>query len=302
MGYKFGYIAVLGKPNAGKSTLVNLIVKNKVAIVSPKPQTTRNNIMVILTQDNFQLVFVDTPGIHKSKNALDKFMMKNVRSAIGGASVNVYLVDASKKLTDEEIEYIKNLKQKNEQTPLIVVLSKTDLAHDNQIVPSLSMLGEIPEIDEIVPLSSLKNKNVTELIDVILKYIPSSETKNFAYDEDYYTDKSLKFIASEIIREKSLFFLQEEIPHGISVNIVRFEEKPNLCIIEADIVCERESHKSVIIGKKGSMLKKIGEKARLELENVMGLKVLLKLFVKTKKNWRDSINFLNEFGYKNEDL
>ena len=297
MKYKFGYIAILGRPNAGKSTLVNNLVGEKVAIVSPKPQTTRNNILGILTKENYQLVLIDTPGIHKSKNALDKYMMKNVRSAQSGASVNVYLIDSTKQIQEQELEYIKNLKEK-EQSPLIVAISKVDLIRQLDILPIIDKLSKIKEIDEIVPISSVKGKNTKELIDTILKYLPESDVKNFEYDEDYYTNKSLRFIASETIREKALYFLQDEIPHGISVDIVNFEEKEKIVVIDADIICEKESHKSIIIGKKGSMLKNIGEKARIELENLTGKKVLLKLFVKTKKNWRENTNLLTEFGYK----
>lgn len=300
MKYKFGYIAILGKPNAGKSTLVNNLVGEKVAIVSPKPQTTRNNILGILTKDNYQLVLIDTPGIHKSKNALDKYMMKNVRSAQSGANVNVYLIDSTKQIQDQELEYIKNLKER-EQTPLIVAISKVDLIKQLDILPIIDKLSKMKEIDEIVPISSVKGKNTKELVETILKYLPESDSKNFEYNEDYYTNKSLRFIASETIREKALYFLQDEIPHGISVDIVNFEEKERIVVIDADIICEKESHKSIIIGKKGSMLKSIGEKARIELENLTGKKVLLKLFVKTKKNWRENTNLLTEFGYKPDE-
>lgn len=300
MKYKFGYIAILGRPNAGKSTLVNNLVGEKVAIVSPKPQTTRNNILGILTKENYQLVLIDTPGIHKSKNALDKYMMKNVRSAQSGASVNVYLIDSTKAISEQELDYIKNLKAK-EETPLIVAISKVDLIRQLDILPIIDKLSKIKEIDEIVPISSVKGKNTKELLDTILKYLPESDVKNFEYDEDYYTNKSLRFIASETIREKALYFLQDEIPHGISVDIVNFEEKERIVVIDADIICEKESHKSIIIGKKGSMLKNIGEKARVELENLTGKKVLLKLFVKTKKNWRENTNLLTEFGYKPDE-
>ncbi len=300
MKYKFGYIAILGRPNAGKSTLVNNLVGEKVAIVSPKPQTTRNNILGILTKENYQLVLIDTPGIHKSKNALDKYMMKNVRSAQSGASLNVYLIDSTKAISEQELDYIKNLKAK-EETPLIVVISKVDLIKQLDILPIIDKLSKIKEIDEIVPISSIKGKNTKELLDTILKYLPESDVKNFEYDEDYYTNKSLRFIASETIREKALYFLQDEIPHGISVDIVNFEEKERIVVIDADIICEKESHKSIIIGKKGSMLKNIGEKARVELENLTGKKVLLKLFVKTKKNWRENTNLLTEFGYKPDE-
>lgn len=290
----------MGRPNAGKSTLVNRLVGEKVAIVSPKPQTTRNNILGIITKENYQLVLIDTPGIHRAKNALDKYMMKNVRSAQSGANVNVYLLDATKKISIEEIDYIKKLKEK-EQTPLVVLLTKIDQIKQLDILPKIDSLSNITEIDDIVPISSVKGKNLQEFVDVVLKFLPESEQKNFEYDEDYYTNKTLKFIASEIIREKALYFLQEEIPHGISVDIVNFEEKPNLLIIDADIICEKESHKGVIIGKRGSMLKNIGEKARVELETLTGSKVLLKLFVKTKKNWRENTNLLTEFGYKPDE-
>lgn len=299
MEYECGYVAILGRPNAGKSTLVNCLVGEKVAIVSPKPQTTRNNILGILTKDNYQIILVDTPGIHKSKNSLDKYMMKNVRSAIGGAMVNVYLLDCSKRLEDSEFEYIQKLA--GNETPLILALSKIDLKKFEDTIPLLAKLSQIKEIKDIVPISSLKNKNTQDLVEQILKYIPSSAHKNFEFDEDEYTDKSLRFIASETIREKALLSLNQEIPHGINVSIINFEEKKDIVIIEADIVCERESHKSIIIGKKGTMLKIIGENARKELENLMQKKVLLKLFVKTKKNWRENNNFLNEFGYKKED-
>ncbi len=272
----------------------------KVAIVSPKPQTTRNNILGILTKDNYQLVLIDTPGIHKSKNALDKYMMKNVRSAQSGANVNVYLIDSTKQIQDQELEYIKNLKEM-EQTPLIVAISKVDLIKQLDILPIIDKLSKMKEIDEIVPISSVKGKNTKELVETILKYLPESDSKNFEYNEDYYTNKSLRFIASETIREKALYFLQDEIPHGISVDIVNFEEKERIVVIDADIICEKESHKSIIIGKKGSMLKSIGEKARIELENLTGKKVLLKLFVKTKKNWRENTNLLTEFGYKPDE-
>jgi GTP-binding protein Era len=194
-----------------------------------------------------------------------------------------------------------NIKTKNE-VPLIVVLSKIDLIRYEEVLPILSILGQVAEIDEIVPISSLKNKNTTELVDCILKYLEPSPVKNFEYEEDYYTNKSLTFIASETIREKALYFLQEEIPHGIRVTIINFEEKKDIVIIDADIICEKDSHKSIVIGKQGSMLKKIGEKARAEIERLVAKKVLLKLFVKTKKNWRENQNYLTEFGYKNEDL
>ncbi len=301
MKYKFGYIAVVGKPNAGKSTLVNFLTKNKVAIVSPKAQTTRNNILGILTTQTYQLVFIDTPGVHKSKNALDKFMNKNIRSAQSGADIIVYVIDATKKIGQEEIDYIKNLKQKFD-VPVVVVLNKVDIFKKENLLPMISVLAQSCSVDEILPISAKQGENTEKLLNLFLDFLPGSEQKNFAYDEDYYTDKSLKFIISEIVREKALYYLNDEIPHGISVNITNFAQKPNLCVVEADIICERDSHKSIIIGKKGSMIKKIGESARKDIEDITQTQVLLKLFVKVKKDWRENLNFLTEFGYKNEDL
>ena len=301
MKYKFGYIAVVGKPNAGKSTLVNFLTKNKVAIVSPKAQTTRNNILGILTTQTYQLVFIDTPGVHKSKNALDKFMNKNIRSAQSGADIIVYVIDATKKIGQEEIDYIKNLKQKFD-VPVVVVLNKVDIFKKENLLPMISVLAQSCSVDEILPISAKQGENTEKLLNLFLDFLPGSEQKNFAYDEDYYTDKSLKFIISEIVREKPLYYLNDEIPHGISVNITNFTQKPNLCVVEADIICERDSHKSIIIGKKGSMIKKIGESARKDIEDITQTQVLLKLFVKVKKDWRENLNFLTEFGYKNEDL
>ncbi len=299
MSYKFGYIAVVGKPNAGKSTLVNFLTKNKVAIVSPKAQTTRNNILGILTTKDFQLVFIDTPGLHKSKNALDKFMNKNIRSAEGGADVILYLIDSTKIIDEFEYDYLTSLKQKSDGE-IIIVLNKVDLVKKPKLLLTLQELSTLG-FENIVPISAKTGENADSLVDMILKYLPESQTKNFLYDEDYYTDKSLKFMVSEIVREKALYYLNDEIPHGISVNITKFEQKPTLLVVEADIICEKDSHKSIIIGKNGAMIKKIGQNAREDIEALVGTKVLLKLFVKVKKDWRENINFLTEFGYKNED-
>ena len=299
MSYKFGYIAVVGKPNAGKSTLVNFLTQNKVAIVSPKAQTTRNNILGILTTEHFQLVFIDTPGLHKSKNALDKFMNKNIRSAEGGADIILYLIDSTKTIDEFEHDYITSLKQKSDGE-IIIVLNKVDLVKKPKLLLTLQELSTLG-FENIVPISAKTGENAVSLMDMILKYLPESQTKNFLYDEDYYTDKSIKFMVSEIVREKALYFLNDEIPHGISVNITKFEQKPTLLVVEADIICEKYSHKSIIIGKNGTMIKKIGQNAREDIEVLVGKKVLLKLFVKVKKDWRENINFLTEFGYKNED-
>lgn len=295
MGYKTGYVSLVGKANAGKSTLINAIIGEKVAIVSPKPQTTRNNILGIVTKEFSQLVFVDTPGIHISKNALDKLMMKNVRSAIGGSDIVVYLIDGSKKLSDEELEYVKNLSEKD--NPLIVAITKIDVTKYEKVYPMLARLSEIKNIKEIIPLSSLKKRNLDVLENAILKLLPESEQKNFLYSEDEYTDKSLRFLVAEIVREKALYLYDEEIPHGIAIEVIKFDDEPNIAKIDIDITCERDSHKSILIGKHGYKLKELGQQSRNDMEQLLGKKVMLKLFVKTKKNWRDRPNEISNIGY-----
>ncbi|MDY2695934.1 MAG: GTPase Era [Eubacteriales bacterium] len=299
MTYKSGYVSLVGKANAGKSTLINALIGEKVAIVSPKPQTTRNNIMGILTKDNYQLVFVDTPGIHTSKNALDKYMMKNVRSAIGGSDIVVYLIDGSKKLYDDELKYIENLVSK--ENPVIVAITKVDILKYEKVYPMLARLSEIKGIKEIIPLSSLQKRNLDVLENAILKLLPESETKNFLFNEDEYTDKSVRFLVAEIIREKALYLYDEEIPHGLAIEVVKFDEQESIANIDIDIICERDSHKAIIIGKKGYKLKELGEQARKAIEELLQKKVMLKLFVKTKKNWRNNQNELNDFGYNEKN-
>ncbi len=299
MTYKSGYVSLVGKANAGKSTLINALIGEKVAIVSPKPQTTRNNIMGILTKDNYQLVFVDTPGIHTSKNALDKYMMKNVRSAIGGSDIVVYLIDGSKKLYDDELKYIENLVSK--ENPVIVAITKVDILKYEKVYPMLARLSEIKGIKEIIPLSSLQKRNLDVLENAILKLLPESETKNFLFNEDEYTDKSVRFLVAEIIREKALYLYDEEIPHGLAIEVVKFDEQESIANIDIDIICERDSHKAIVIGKKGYKLKELGEQARKAIEELLQKKVMLKLFVKTKKNWRNNQNELNDFGYNEKN-
>lgn len=302
MKYKFGYVSIIGKPNAGKSTLINSLIGEKVAIVSNKPQTTRNNILGIYNgkKDNlqYQIVFIDTPGIHQSKNNLDKYMMKNVRSAIGGCDLLVYLIDGTKKVDEEELNYIKNLTDKG--LNVIVCVTKIDVLKYESTLPFLMKIAENKKIKEIVPISSFQHKNVNLLIDEVLKQFPETTEKHFEFEEDDYTDKSLRFLCAEIIREKALLNLNQEIPHGIGIEIVSFKEENNLTTIEADIVCERDSHKGIILGSRGSMIKKIGAQARQDIENLCGTKVMLKLFVKTKKDWRNNTNVINNLGYNEQ--
>lgn len=298
MEYKSGYVSLIGKANAGKSTLINALIGEKVAIVSPKPQTTRNNILGILTKENFQLVFVDTPGIHTSKNALDKYMNKNVRSAISGSDIIVYLIDGSKKNIQDDLQYIINLIDKG--ASVIAAITKIDVLNYEKVYPLLAQLSEIQGIKEIIPLSSFKKRNLDVLIDAILKLLPVSMEKNFIYPEDEYTDKSVKFIVAEIIREKALYLYDKEIPHGLALDVIKFEVKSNVVYIDIDIICERDTHKSIIIGNRGAKIKKLGEDARKDIEDLLAKKVMLKLFVKIEKNWRDRPSNLVEFGYNDK--
>lgn len=279
--YKFGYVAILGKPNSGKSTLINYLVGMKLAIVSQKPQTTRDNILGIYTSKNSQLVFIDTPGIHKATSHLDKFMMKNVRTAKAGADVVLYLLDSSIAPDPDEIEHIE--KMKADGINLVVAGSKLD--------------KKKVDFDCDVCFSALTGENIPLLIEKILKFIPSSKTKNFLYDADEVTDKSVKFIISEYIRESALKQLKKEIPHGIAVVVTKFEETPKIANIEAEIVCEKPNHKGIIIGKGGATLKAIGIESRTNAEQLLGKKVMLSLFVKVEEGWKDKPNKLTGLGY-----
>ena len=280
--YTCGYVGIVGRANAGKSTLLNSLIGEKVAIVSNKPQTTRNNILGIRTEGKSQIIFVDTPGIHHSKNKLDRYMMKNVRNALAGVDLILYLVDSSKGIDQEERDYIEKLK--SEACQILVVLTKNDKPCKNDIKGDYS-------------ISSITGTNLDILLKAIIEKLPKSNKKNFIFDEDLYTDKSVKFLVAEYIRESALKRLNKEIPHGIAVDITRFDERDDVAIIEGDVICERDSHKGIIIGRGGQTLKKIGEDARKQAEDLLQKKVMLKLFVKVEKDWRDKQNQLTTFGY-----
>lgn len=277
--YSFGYVGVIGKTNAGKSSLVNALVGQKVAIVTNRPQTTRDNILGVLNGENYQVVLVDTPGVHRSKNKLDKKMMKNVRSAISGVDLILYLVDGTKTLDEEEKAYYEHLPQ-----PKMLIKTKLDKKG-------------LKNFNADFEISSLNGTGLEELKNYIIDKMPKSETKNFPFEEDDYTDKSLRFIVAEEIRQNALNILEDEIPHGIAVEIERFDEKENITIIEAVLVVEEERHKGIVIGKGGKTLKIIGQKTREFAEELLGNKVLLKIFVKVDKDWRNSDNSLKKFGY-----
>lgn len=274
---KCGYVAVLGRPNAGKSSLVNYLVGEEVAIVSHRRQTTRNSIIGIRNDADCQMIFVDTPGIHHSKNNLDKYMMKNVRSAIAGADVVLYLFDGSMPVDEEELEYIEMLKGKTQN--LILVKTKRDKKQVECQVEALEISVET-------------GKNVELLTEKIKQLLPESQP---IYDEELYTDKSISFLVAEKIRGFLLNNIDKEIPHGVAVVITSFEESANLVKIEADIICERDQHKGIIIGKGGSVLKQLGQETRAYVEDLLGVKCMIKLFVKVDKDWRNK-NIQN-YGY-----
>lgn len=274
---KCGYVAVLGRPNAGKSSLTNRIVGEEVAIVTKRQQTTRNNILGIANGENFQIIFIDTPGIHHSKNKLDKFMMKNVRSALSTADVVVYLIDASREVDEEEQDYIKMLGEKAEK--LIVVLNKVD----KKLVAN---------VNADIKISVLENLNIDKLIEKIVEYLPENDR---IYGEDEYTDKSINFLVCEHIRGILLSKLDNEIPHGIAVVAEKMNEREDKVSMDISIIAEKERHKGIIIGKNGALIKEVGISARKYAEELFGKQVVLHLFVKVDENWRDLA--VSKYGY-----
>jgi len=294
---KSGFVAILGQPNVGKSTLLNSILKEKVSIVSPKPQTTRDKILGILNDEDSQIVFIDTPGIHNSHNKLDDYMSKAIVKAKEDVDVLLFVIDGTKRISDNTLDVLNKYSQGIDN--IILVVNKIDDTTYEKLYPELAKCNSLTNVKDIVPVSALKGKNIDELIKVIKSYL----TDNVKYfDDDIYTDKSIKFLVSEIIREKALWLLQDELPHGIAIEIVRFSEGESLCEIDADIILEKSSHKQIVIGKKGEMLKNIGIKSRLDIEKLLNKKVMLKLFVKVKEDWRSSSNSVKSLGYNSQDL
>lgn len=293
---KSGFVAILGEANVGKSTLLNAILKEKVSIVSPKPQTTRNRILGIFNDEECQIVFIDTPGIHKAKNKLDEYMSKAISSARSDVDVIMYVLDGTKKITDTTIE---NLNKYTQGAKVILVINKMDEITYEKLYPELIKCNNLENIKDIVPVSAKKSKNLDELLNVVKSYL-KEDVKYF--DDDVYTDVSLKFLVGEIIREKALWLLQDELPHGIAIEISRFNEDLPICEIDADIILEKASHKAIVIGKNGSMLKDIGTKARADIEKLLDKQIMLKLFVKVREDWRNSNTSIKSLGYNSQDL
>jgi GTP-binding protein Era len=290
--YRSGFATLIGRPNVGKSTLMNALIGQKIAITSKKPQTTRNRIQTVYTSEEGQIVFLDTPGIHKAKNKLGNYMVNVAERTMADVDVILWLVEPTDYIGAGEQHIIEQLKKT--KTPVILVINKIDTVQKELILTYIDAYRKQLDFAEIVPVSALKKDGMEELIGCIMKYLPYGEP---FYDEDTVTDQPMRQIVSELIREKALRCLEDEIPHGIAVTIEMMKFRKRIVDIEATIVCERESHKGIIIGKQGGMLKKIGSLARPDIEELVECQVNLKLWVKVKKDWRDSDYLLKNFGY-----
>ena len=297
--FKSGFVTLIGRPNVGKSTLMNHLIGQKIAITSKKPQTTRNRIQTVYTCDEGQIVFLDTPGIHKAKNKLGEYMVDVAEKTLKEVDVILCLVEPSNFIGAGERHIAEILEKVN--APVILIINKTDTVEKDKILEFIDTYRKLFQFAEIIPCSALRHQNTDDIIPSIFKYLPYGPQ---FYDEDTITDQPMRQIVAEIIREKALYALNEEIPHGIAVVIDQMKDRPNGKIVDIDatIICERDSHKGIIIGKQGAMLKKIGSNARYELEQMLEQKVNLKLWVKVKKDWRDSDFLVKNFGYDKKKL
>lgn len=296
--YKAGFVSIIGRPNVGKSTLMNYIIGQKIAITSNKPQTTRNRIRTVYTCDRGQIVFVDTPGIHKSKNKLGDYMVSVARKSIVDVDAVIWIVEPTTYIGAGELSIIEELK-KAKDVAVFLVINKMDTIKKDEVLSVIDTYSKQMEFAEIIPVSAKTGKGVQELIDCLLDYLPEGDA---FFDEDTITDQPERQIVAELIREKALWCLEDEIPHGIAVTIESMNFDKKLCSIDATIVCERESHKGIIIGKNGSMLKKIGSLARPDIEDMLEMKVFLQLWVKVRKDWRDSDLLMKNYGYNPKDI
>ncbi len=294
MTHQSAFIAVVGRPNAGKSTLVNRIVGEKVAIVSMKPQTTRNRITGVLSGHDYQMVFVDTPGLHDPKNKLGEYMMKTALDATRDVEAVLFMVDANRGVTETDLEILGRLIKGG--MPVVAVVNKTDKAGKQKSIDAVNALQEAGQ-EQVLQISAKMGDGVDELVLVLKKYLVPGPRY---YPDDEYTDQPERVIAAEMIREKALYLLDEEVPHGIGVLVERvsYREDKDITDVSAIIICERESHKGIVVGKGGKMIKRIGTEARKDLEMLFGTKVFLELFVKVKENWRDSARIMRELGYE----
>lgn len=293
--FKSGFVTIIGRPNVGKSTLINRLLGERVTIISSKPQTTRNSIKCIYTTGEYQIVFIDTPGIHKPKSKLGEYMVKSATESLKGVDVVVVMIDCSADIGEGDMHIIEVAQ--NIQSPVILVLNKIDKIPKSKLEQiAASMIMHEDYFNSIIPISAGTGENLEELLNEIVKYLPEGPKY---FTEDIYTDMPEKFIVSEIIREKILELTSEEVPHGTAVEVTSMKERDNrdLIDIEATIFCEKDSHKGILIGKQGSMLKEIGVKSRVDIENLLHCKVNLQLWVKVKNDWRDNKSVLRNLGY-----
>ena len=293
---KSGYVTFIGRPNVGKSTLMNRLIGQKIAITSNKPQTTRNKIQTVYTDDRGQIVFLDTPGINKSHNKLGDYMVNAAKSTLSEVDIAIWLVEPTDYIGAGEKHIIELLKKA--KCPVFLAVNKIDTVKKEELLPFIDTYRRELDFAEVIPVSAKRGDNCDELMNEIFKYLPYGE---MYFDEDTVTDQPIRQIAAEIIREKALRLLSDEIPHGIAVTIEQMKNRGNIYDVDANIYCEKDSHKGIIIGKGGAMLKKIGSQARPEIEEMLEAKINLQLWVKVKKDWRDSDFLLKNFGYNEED-
>lgn len=297
--FKSGFVAIIGRPNVGKSTLMNHLIGQKIAITSKKPQTTRNKIQTVYTCEDGQIIFLDTPGIHKAKNKLGEYMVNVAEQTLKDVDVILWLVEPTTYIGAGEKHIAEQLQKTS--LPVILVINKVDTVKKEDILQVIDNYRKLYDFAEIIPASALRGQNTKDIVNSLFKYMPYGP---MFYDEDTVTDQPQRQIVAEIIREKALHALDEEIPHGIAVTIEKMRERKDQHIvdIEATIICERDSHKGIIIGKQGSMLKKIGSNARFEIEKMLEERVNLKIWVKVKKDWRDSDTLMKNFGYNKKEI
>ncbi|WP_026858177.1 MULTISPECIES: GTPase Era [Jeotgalicoccus] len=297
-GFKSGFVSIIGRPNVGKSTFMNKVLGQKVAIMSDKPQTTRNKIQGVYTKDNTQMIFIDTPGIHKPKHQLGEHMMKVARNTLRETEAILFVINAAEEIGRGD-EFIIDM-LKNTKTPIILVLNKIDLIHPDELIKQIEVYKDKLDFSDVVPISALQGNNIERLLTVIESHLPEGP---MYYPEDRITDHPEHFIVSELIREKALHQLSQELPHAIGVEVLKMkgDDDGGKVRVEALIYVERESQKGMVIGKGGKMLKEIGRHARMDIENLLGSKVYLELWVKVQKDWRNKPTFIRSLGYKDEE-
>ncbi|MGN5456861.1 MAG: GTPase Era [Candidatus Kurthia intestinigallinarum] len=296
--FKSGFISIIGRPNVGKSTFLNRVIGQKIAIMSDKPQTTRNKVQGVLTQDDAQMIFIDTPGIHKPKHKLGEFMSKVSKNALREVDAIMFMVNAQQKLGTGDRYVIDMLK--GTKTPVFLIINKIDAIHPDEVLKIVDQYKDEFDFAEIIPISALQGNNVDNLLTTLKKYLPEGPQY---YPADQVTDHPERFIIAELIREKALHLTRDEVPHSIAVEIekIRREEDKDRVHVMATIIIERESQKGIIIGKRGAMLKEIGTRARKDIENLLGSKVYLELWVKVQKDWRDRSSQLRDYGYRDDE-